>query len=72
MRMRKMRNLEPRMERCADYRIADPAALQGNWRSLKPDCTALWVEVGFVAKPTLAQETSKKLLTCVKAPAKGF
>ena len=24
MRMRRMRNLEPRMEKCADYRIADP------------------------------------------------
>ena len=46
MRMRKMRNLEPRMEKCAAYRIADPAALKGNWRSLKPDATALWVEVG--------------------------
>ena len=46
MRMRRMRNLEPRMEKCADYRITDPAALKGNWRSLKPDCTALWVEVG--------------------------
>lgn len=46
MRMRKMRNLEPRMERCAAYRIAEPASLKGNWRSLKPDCTALWVEVG--------------------------
>lgn len=46
MRMRKMRNLEPRMEKCADYRIADPAARKGGWRSLKPDCTALWVELG--------------------------
>ena len=46
MRMRKMRNLEPRMERCAAYRIAEPAAMKGNWRSLKPGCTALWVEVG--------------------------
>ena len=46
MRMRRMRNLEPRMEKCAEYRIADPAALKGNWRSLKPDCAALWVEVG--------------------------
>ncbi len=46
MRMRKMRNLVPRMDRCADYRIAEPAARKGAWRSLKPDCTALWVEVG--------------------------
>ena len=46
MRMRKMRNLEPRMEKCAAYRIDRPETLRGSWRSLKPDCTALWVEVG--------------------------
>ena len=46
MRMRKMRNLEPRMERCAAYRIENPAARKGTWRALKPGCTALWVEVG--------------------------
>ena len=46
MRMRRMKNLEPRMEKCAALRIAEPAALKGNWRSLKADATALWVEVG--------------------------
>lgn len=46
MRMRKMRNLEPRMEKCAAYQITDYAGRKGSWRSLKPDCTALWVEVG--------------------------
>ena len=46
MRMRRMRNLEPRMEKCSTLRIAQPELLKGNWRSLKPDCTALWVEVG--------------------------
>ena len=46
MRMRRMRNLEPRTEKCGAYRITEPASLKGNWRSLKPDCTALWVEVG--------------------------
>ena len=46
MRMRKMKNLEPRMERCAAYRIAQPEEKKGNWRELKPDCAALWVEVG--------------------------
>lgn len=46
MRMRKMRNLEPRMEKCAAYRIADPATLKGNWRSLMKNASALWVEVG--------------------------
>ena len=46
MRMRKMRNLEPRMAACAAYRIDDAAQHKGQWRSLKPDCTQLWVEVG--------------------------
>ena len=46
MRMRRMKNLEPRMEKCAAYRIAEPQTLLGNWRSLKEDAKALWVEVG--------------------------
>ena len=46
MRMRKMKNLEPRMEKCAAYRVEDPASLKGNWRSRKADAQALWVEVG--------------------------
>ena len=46
MRMRRMKNLEPRMEKCAAYRIAEPALQKGNWVSLKPGCSALWVEVG--------------------------
>ena len=46
MRMRRMKNLEPRTEKCAAYRIAEPALRKGFWRELKPDCSALWVEVG--------------------------
>ena len=46
MRMRRMRNLEPRMEKCADYRITQPQAHKGKWRDLMPGCEALWVEVG--------------------------
>ena len=46
MGMRKMKNLVPRMQRCEALHIQQPEALQGNWRSLKPDCAALWVEVG--------------------------
>lgn len=46
MRMRRMRNLEPRMEKCAAYRIEEPALRKGSWKSLKSDATALWVEVG--------------------------
>ena len=46
MRMRKMKNLEPRMEACSAYRITNPDERQGAWHLLKPDATALWVEVG--------------------------
>jgi len=34
------------MAACADLRITNPADFKGKWRSLKEDCTALWVEVG--------------------------
>lgn len=46
MRMRKKPNLEPRMEACRAYLAADPVAMAGQWRSLLPDCRALWVEIG--------------------------
>ena len=46
MRMRKMRNLESRMEACAALRITEPAQKKGSWRTLKEGCSALWVEVG--------------------------
>ena len=46
MRMRRMKNLDPRMEKCADYRIMEPADYKGKWRELCPNCKALWVEVG--------------------------
>lgn len=59
MRMRKMKNLDPRMEKCAALRIAEPAALKGNWRRLKPGCTALWVEVGC-GKGKFTAETAQR------------
>ena len=31
LRMRKRSNLGPRMEKCAEYLIDDPAALRGKW-----------------------------------------
>ena len=46
MRMRKMRNLEPRTEKCGDYRVADAASWRGCWREKMPGCTAVWVELG--------------------------
>ena len=46
MRMRKKPNLAPRMERCADILIQDPAGMRGKWSQLKPDATQLWLEIG--------------------------
>ena len=46
MRMRKMKNLDSRMEATSAYRIGNPAEYKGKWRTLKEDCAALWVEVG--------------------------
>ena len=66
MRMRRMKNLEPRMEKCAELRIAEPAELKGNWRSLKPDAAALWVEVGcgkgkFTAETAQARSEERRV-----------
>ncbi len=46
MRMRRMKNLDSRMEATSAYRIGNPVEYKGSWRSLKKDCAALWVEVG--------------------------
>jgi len=46
MRMRKKRNLEPRLERCESVTIMNPAKFKGKWLSLKPDATAIYVEIG--------------------------
>ena len=69
MRMRRMKNLEPRMEKCAAYRIAAPEEKKGSWKTLKPDASALWVEVGcgkgkFIAET--AQANPDVLLIAVE------
>ena len=46
MRMRKKKNLVPRMERCAAYQIKDPIVHKGHWRGLMPDARELRVELG--------------------------
>jgi len=46
MRMRKKPNLRPRMERCSDMLIFDPAGMKGRWKELKADAEALWLEIG--------------------------
>ena len=46
MRMRKKKNLAPRMERCARLLIQDPQKLLGHWRDLMPDARELRLELG--------------------------
>ena len=63
MRMRRMKNLEPRMEKCAGLRVMEPQTLLGHWRERMPDCTALWVEIGcgkgkFTAETAQANPTA--------------
>ena len=46
MRMRKKKNLAPRMERCAGWLIQDPAARRGRWRELMPQAREVRLELG--------------------------
>ena len=58
MRMRKKKNLVPRMERCAAYQIDDPAGHRGRWRELLPNSRELRVELGC-GKGRFTAETAK-------------
>ena len=46
MRMRKKKNLAPRMEACGALLVADPAAEKGRWRERRPDAVRLRLELG--------------------------
>ena len=46
MRMRKKKNLQPRMEACRDCWIRQPETLRGRWRELYPQAERLEVELG--------------------------
>ncbi len=46
MRMRKKKNLIPRMERCGDRLIRDPYGRPGKWRELMPQARELRLELG--------------------------
>ena len=46
MRMRKKKNLHPRMEACGDCWIRRPEDLRGHWRELYPQAKNLEVELG--------------------------
>ena len=72
MRMRKKKNLLPRMEACSSLLVADPRALRGRWRELLPDARELRVELGcgkgrFTAE-TAAAEPDVLLIAVEKVP----
>ena len=46
MRMRKKKNLIPRMERCSEVLIRDPFEYRGKWRELFSPACELHVEIG--------------------------
>lgn len=46
MRMRKKKNLIPRMERCGACLVEDPYTMAGKWRTLYPQARELRVELG--------------------------
>lgn len=46
MRMRRKKNLGPRMERCEAWWVRTPEEYRGKWRDLKPDAQALNLELG--------------------------
>ena len=72
MRMRKKKNLVPRMERCAAQLIRDPYEHRGHWRDLMPQARELRVELGcgkgrFTAD-TAAAEPDVLLIAVEKVP----
>ena len=60
MRMRKKKNLIPRMERCAPCRVQDGFALRGRWReALMPSARELRLELGC-GKGRFTAETARR------------
>ena len=72
MRMRKKKNLAPRMEACGAYLIRDPFALRGRWRELMPEARDLRVELGCgkggFTVGTAAAEPEVLLIAVEKVP----
>ena len=60
MRMRKKKNLIPRMEKCAPVHVRDGFALKGHWReALMPEARELRVELGC-GKGRFTVETARQ------------
>ena len=58
MRMRKKKNLVPRMESCRDCWVTDPFAQRGHWRDLMPLAREIRVELGC-GKGRFTADTAK-------------
>ncbi len=72
MRMRKKKNLQPRMEACRSLWITDPFEHKGHWHELFPQAREIRVEVGcgkgrFTAE-TAAAEPDVLLIAVEKVP----
>ena len=72
MRMRKKKNLVPRMEACGTWLVADPFIRRGHWRELMPDAKEIRLELGcgkgrFTAG-TAAAEPDVLLIAVEKVP----
>lgn len=59
MRMRKKKNLGPRMERVSALLAADPCARRGMWRTYLPSARELRLEIGC-GKGTFTVETARR------------
>ena len=72
MRMRKKKNLAPRMEACGAYQIKDPYERKGRWHDLMPEAKEIRVELGcgkgrFTVE-TAAAEPDVLLIAVEKVP----
>ena len=72
MRMRKKKNLAPRMAACRDWLVADPFAQRGSWHELMPQAREIRLELGcgkgcFTVE-TAAAEPDVLLIAVEKVP----
>ena len=72
MRMRKKKNLVPRMEACGAWLIRDPFAQRGHWRELMPEAREIRLELGCgkgrFTVGTAAAEPDVLLIAVEKVP----
>lgn len=59
MRLRKKKNLEPRMEACARWQEKAPAEWKGRWKDKLPGCTEVRLELGC-GKGRFTVETARR------------